>query len=84
MPKKHYRGIDKARNENYNVVIIDSAGRLQNKFNLIEELKKIKNVISKKIENDNLETRKEAMEKNVEAFQEALNQNIEKNFGYFQ
>ena len=51
-----YRGIDKARNENYNVVIIDSAGRLQNKFNLIEELKKIKNVISKKIENDNLET----------------------------
>ncbi|MBQ8848311.1 MAG: signal recognition particle-docking protein FtsY [Candidatus Gastranaerophilales bacterium] len=51
-----YRGIDKARNEGYNVVIIDSAGRLQNKFNLIEELKKIKNVISKKIENDNLET----------------------------
>lgn len=51
-----YRAIDKARGENYNVVIIDSAGRLQNKFNLIEELKKIKNVISKKIENDNLET----------------------------
>ncbi len=51
-----YRAIDKARNENYNVIIIDSAGRLQNKFNLIEELKKIKNVISKKINNDNLET----------------------------
>ena len=45
-----------ARKDNYNVVIIDSAGRLQNKFNLIEELKKIKNVIAKKIENDNLET----------------------------
>ncbi len=51
-----YKAIDKARDENYNVVIIDSAGRLQNKFNLIEELKKIKNVISKKIESDNLET----------------------------
>ncbi len=51
-----FKGIDKARNENYNVVIIDSAGRLQNKFNLIEELKKIKGVIDKKINNDNLET----------------------------
>ena len=51
-----YRAIDKARSENYNVIIIDSAGRLQNKFNLIEELKKIKNVISKKINDDNLET----------------------------
>ena len=51
-----YRSIDIAREQGYNVVIIDSAGRLQNKFNLIEELKKIKNVIYKKIENDNLET----------------------------
>jgi len=51
-----YRSIDIARRDGYNVVIIDSAGRLQNKFNLIEELKKIKNVIYKKIENDNLET----------------------------
>ncbi|MBQ8636189.1 signal recognition particle-docking protein FtsY [bacterium] len=51
-----YRSLDMARKDGYNVVIIDSAGRLQNKFNLIEELKKIKNVIYKKIENDNLET----------------------------
>ena len=51
-----FRAIDKARKENYNVIIIDSAGRLQNKFNLIEELKKIKNVILKKLENANLET----------------------------
>ena len=51
-----YRSIDMARQDGYNVVIIDSAGRLQNKFNLIEELKKIKNVIYKKIEQDNLET----------------------------
>jgi fused signal recognition particle receptor len=51
-----YKAIDKARNENYNVIIVDSAGRLQNKFNLIEELKKIKNVIAKKLNDDNLET----------------------------
>lgn len=52
-----FKGIDKARSENYNVLIIDSAGRLQNKFNLIEELKKIKGVIDKKTTNeDNLET----------------------------
>jgi len=51
-----YRAIDLARKENYNTVIIDSAGRLQNKYNLIEELKKIKNVILKKLDNDNLET----------------------------
>lgn len=51
-----YRGIELAKEKNYNVVIIDSAGRLQNKYNLIEELKKIKNVINNKIENNNLET----------------------------
>ncbi len=52
-----FKALDKAKEENYNVVIIDSAGRLQNKFNLIEELKKVKNVISKKLdENTNLET----------------------------
>lgn len=51
-----YRGIDLARKNGNNVVIIDTAGRLQNKFNLIEELKKIKNVVYKKVENDNLET----------------------------
>ena len=51
-----YKALDKAKAEGYNVVIIDSAGRLQNKFNLIEELKKIKNVILKKIEDNVLET----------------------------
>ncbi len=51
-----YKGLDRARSENYNVVIIDSAGRLQNKFNLIEELKKVKSVIDKKKDDANLET----------------------------
>ncbi len=42
-----YEAIDKAKKENFDVIIVDTAGRLQNKFNLIEELKKIKNVIDK-------------------------------------
>ncbi|MBE7706328.1 MAG: signal recognition particle-docking protein FtsY [Cyanobacteria bacterium SIG30] len=43
-----YEAIEKAKNENYNVLLVDTAGRLQNKFNLIEELKKIKAVTDKK------------------------------------
>ena len=42
-----YEAIQKARNEKYDVVLVDTAGRLQNKFNLMEELSKIKNVIDK-------------------------------------
>lgn len=42
-----YEAIQKARSENYNVILVDTAGRLQNKFNLMEELSKIKSVIDK-------------------------------------
>ena len=42
-----YEAIQKAQNEKYDVILIDTAGRLQNKFNLMEELKKIKTVIDK-------------------------------------
>ena len=42
-----YESIQKAKNENYNVILVDTAGRLQNKFNLMEELTKIKTVIDK-------------------------------------
>ena len=42
-----YEAIQRARNENYNVILVDTAGRLQNKFNLMEELSKIKGVIDK-------------------------------------
>lgn len=41
-----YEAIEKAKD--YDVLLIDTAGRLQNKFNLMEELKKIKSVIDKK------------------------------------
>lgn len=42
-----FEAIQKAKNENYDVILVDTAGRLQNKFNLMEELKKIKTVIDK-------------------------------------
>jgi len=42
-----YEAIQKGVNEGYNVILVDTAGRLQNKFNLMEELTKIKNVIDK-------------------------------------
>ena len=42
-----YEAIQKAKNENYDIILVDTAGRLQNKFNLMEELSKIKGVIDK-------------------------------------
>ncbi len=42
-----YEAIQKAKTEKYDVILVDTAGRLQNKFNLMEELKKIKTVIDK-------------------------------------
>ena len=44
-----YEGVTKAKNENYDVVLIDTAGRLQNKVNLMKELEKINKVIGKLI-----------------------------------
>ena len=42
-----YEAIQKAKSEGYDVILVDTAGRLQNKFNLMEELAKIKGVIDK-------------------------------------
>jgi len=42
-----YDGLEIAKNENYDVVLIDTAGRLQNKVNLMHELDKINKVIGK-------------------------------------
>jgi len=44
-----FDGIEKAKNDNYDVVMIDTAGRLQNKVNLMNELEKINRVIAKSI-----------------------------------
>lgn len=44
-----YDGLEKAKQENYDVVMIDTAGRLQNKVNLMKELEKINRVIQNAI-----------------------------------
>ena len=41
-----YDGLKKAQKEEYDVVLIDTVGRLQNKVNLMKELEKINKVIS--------------------------------------
>ena len=43
-----FEGLTKANEENADVVLIDTAGRLQNKINLMKELEKVNNVIVKK------------------------------------
>lgn len=45
-----YDGVEKAIKEQYDVVLIDTAGRLQNKDNLMKELDKMNKVIGKLIE----------------------------------
>lgn len=45
-----FDAVEKAKNENYDIVIIDTAGRLHNKVNLMNELSKIKRVMSKVID----------------------------------
>lgn len=42
-----FDAIKKAQNENYDILLIDTAGRLHNKRNLMEELNKVKSVIDK-------------------------------------
>jgi len=42
-----FETVDKAVKENYDIVLIDTAGRLHNKVNLMNELGKIKRAISK-------------------------------------
>ena len=45
-----YDGAVKAKEEGYDVLLVDTAGRLQNKVNLMKELEKINKVIGKLIE----------------------------------
>jgi fused signal recognition particle receptor len=44
-----YDGLEQAIKENVDIVLIDTAGRLQNKINLMKELEKINKVINKHI-----------------------------------
>ncbi|MEE4240373.1 MAG: signal recognition particle-docking protein FtsY [Desulfopila sp.] len=45
-----FDAVAKAVDENYDVILVDTAGRLHTQTNLMEELKKIKRVIGKKLE----------------------------------
>lgn len=47
-----YKGVKQAVDEHYDLVIVDTAGRLQNKKNLMDELKKIYNVTKKLINHE--------------------------------
>lgn len=51
-----FDAIQKAKKEKYDVLICDTAGRLQNKVNLMKELEKIKRVISREVPNAPHET----------------------------
>ncbi len=42
-----FDGLEKAKNNDYDLIIIDTAGRLQNKVNLMKELEKMGKVIEK-------------------------------------
>ena len=51
-----YEGLEKAVSENVDVVLVDTAGRLQNKVNLMKELEKMNKVIGSFIPNAPQET----------------------------
>ena len=51
-----YDGIETAKKENYDVVLVDTAGRLQNKVNLMKELEKINKVIDSLVDGGCSET----------------------------
>ncbi|MGN1337766.1 MAG: signal recognition particle-docking protein FtsY [Candidatus Coprovivens sp.] len=51
-----FDGLVKANKENVDIVLIDTAGRLQNKVNLMKELEKVNNVIGRHIPNAPHET----------------------------
>lgn len=44
-----FQGLEQASKENYDVVLIDTAGRLENKVNLMQELNKINKIIKQKL-----------------------------------
>lgn len=44
-----FDAIKKAKAENYDILLVDTAGRLQNKVNLMNELAKIKRILQKEI-----------------------------------
>ncbi|WKC77663.1 signal recognition particle-docking protein FtsY [Borreliella turdi] len=77
-----FDSISSAKLKNYDALIIDTAGRLQNKENLIKELQKINNVILKQIKNTNINYQKilvidSTIGKNTNSQAEIFNKAIE-------
>ena len=74
-----YNATLKAKNEGYDYVILDTAGRLSNNANLLNQLIKIKTVVEKNINKDNLKiilvldgTNGSNMIKQVEIFSKSM------------
>lgn len=44
-----FDAVKRARDENYDVLMVDTAGRLQNKVNLMNELSKMKKILTREI-----------------------------------
>lgn len=51
-----FQGCEKFKNEQYDILIIDTAGRLQTKTNLMQELAKIKRSVEKQLPNQSIAT----------------------------
>jgi fused signal recognition particle receptor len=51
-----YDGLKKAKEEHYDIVLVDTAGRLQNKANLMKELEKMNKVINEILPGNPVET----------------------------
>lgn len=51
-----YQGCEKFKNEKYDILIIDTAGRLQTKINLMHELAKIKRCVDKQLSDASIAT----------------------------
>ena len=51
-----YDGLKKAKDEKYDLVLVDTAGRLQNKINLMKELEKMNRVINEILPGNPVET----------------------------
>ena len=51
-----FQGCEKFKNEQYDILIIDTAGRLQTKINLMHELSKIKRAVEKQLPQESIAT----------------------------
>jgi len=51
-----FKGIERYKKEQFDIIIIDTAGRLQTKTNLMKELEKIKKIINRHLPNENINT----------------------------